>query len=95
MQTAYVVKGYINAQGTLVLEESVFVEPGPVLVSIIPTSTHTAQPEPANNDDWVLFWNQVEDIIALPSQLVPADGWSAKDSKNLLYGSANGTNDVL
>ncbi|HZB94497.1 MAG TPA: hypothetical protein VE268_00925 [Herpetosiphonaceae bacterium] len=95
MKTAYVVKGHVSDEGTIILDEPAALVPGPVLVTIMPVE----EPEPAmsayTDEEHAELLRRIAAIAALPEASAPDDGFSAKDYKAILYGPENGPNDVL
>lgn len=94
MQTAYVVRGHIDAEGTIVLDEPAALTPGPVILTILPVRDRELSVEIHSNQQQADLWSRVDTIAALPGPLPPEDGLTARDADVILYGAHNGTNDV-
>jgi hypothetical protein len=94
MQTAYVIKGHISDEGTVVLDEPARLAPGPVLVTTLPVEASAAEPGGYSDDERAELRRRIAAIAALEAPGLPDDGLSAKDYKEILYGSRNGAGDV-
>ncbi len=94
MQTAYVIKGHISDEGALVLDEPTPLTPGPVIVTVLPVVEHVPVQDGYTDEEHAALWERIDAIAAMPGQLAPDDGLSARDSETVLYGSQNGPNNV-
>lgn len=94
MQTAYVIKGHISDEGTLVLDEPTPLTPGPVIVTVLPVEERVAAQDGYTDEEHTALWERIDAIAALPEQSAPDDGLSARDAETVLYGSQNGPNNV-
>ena len=94
MKTAYVIKGHISDEGNIVLDEPARLVPGPVLVTILPVEASTHESTGYSDDERAELRRQIAAIAALEDPGPPDDGLSAKDYKEILYGSRNGEGDV-
>ena len=94
MQMAYVLKGHISAEGTIVLDEPATLVPGPVLVTVLPLADQPATSSGYTEQEHAALWSQIEAIVALAGPPAADDGRGAKEYKAILYGPDAGTSDV-
>jgi hypothetical protein len=94
MQTAYVVKGHIDAAGTIVLDEPAPVPPGAVLVTIQAIDPHQEAPAGYNSAERAELDDRIAAIAAIAGPPPPADGLTAKDAKRMLYAAEDDISDV-
>lgn len=95
MATAHMLKGHVDEQGTLVLDEPAPLMPGPVLVTVQPVEMPLVAEDGYTDEELAEFLDRIDAIAAIPAPAPPDDGLSAKDYKHILYGPQNGPNDVL
>ncbi len=74
MQTAYVVKGYIDAAGTIVLDEPAPVPPGAVLVTIQAINERQESPAGYSSAERAELDDRIAAIAALAGPPPPDDG---------------------
>jgi hypothetical protein len=87
MRTAYIVKGHIDATGTIVLDEPAPVPPGAVLVTIQTIDEHQETPAVYNSAERGELADRIAAIAALVGPPPPDDGLTARDYKHILYGT--------
>lgn len=93
MQTAYVLRGHLDAEGVIVLDEPAPLPPGPVLITVLPDE-HVPSGAGYTPEEHAELWNEIDAIGALEGPLPPQDGLSAKDADTILYGTDIKANDV-
>ena len=94
MKTAYVGRGHIEADGTIVLDEPAELTPGPVQVTIMHQADETPQPPTYTPERHMELMARLASIAALDAEPSPDDGLTAKDYKTILYGSEHRAGDV-
>ena len=94
MRTAYIVKGHIDAAGTIVLDEPAPVPPGAVLVTIQAIDERQETPEGYNSAERAELADRIAAIAALDGPPPPDDGMTARDYKRILYGTEDQAADV-
>ena len=95
MNTPVILKGHIDDHGTVVVDEKAPLPPCQVEVIVQPLeaplhSAPSADTPAARQSRREKVHAFVERIRALPCPPPPADGLSAKDYKQVLYGPRNG-----
>jgi hypothetical protein len=94
MRTAYVVKGHIDAAGTIVLDEPAPVPPGAVLVTIQTIEERHEASTGYSTAERTELDERIAAIAALADPPPPNDGLTAKDAKRILYGAEDEAADV-
>jgi hypothetical protein len=85
MQTAYIVKGHIDAAGTIVLDEPAPVPPGAVLVTIQAIDERQETPADYNGAERAERADRIAAIAAIAGPPPPDDGLTASEYKRMLY----------
>ncbi len=94
MKTAYVIKGYISSEGTIMLDEPAPLVAGPVLVTIMPVEDFSNGASGYTQEEHDELLREIAAIAALPEERPAGNGFMAKDYKAILYGPDNGPGDV-
>ena len=94
MKTAYVVKGHIDSEGTIVLDEPAPLPPGPVLVTIQKIEDQQPSTSGYNDTERAELADRLAAVAALTGPPPPDDGLTSKDYKTILYGTTDGEPDV-
>ena len=95
MQTAYVLKGHLSDDRTIVLNEPTSLPPGPVIVTVLPEEQLLSTTSGYSDEERAELWKRIDAITSLTDPIPPADGLSAKYADALLYGQDTSTNNVL
>ncbi len=94
MPIAYVVRAHVSEEGTIVLDEPAVLQPGPVLLTVLPVDQQSSEAGGYTDEQHAELWQRLERITTLGGPPGPDDGLSARDAEAILYGTQHGPNNV-